>query len=155
MPGEEEESCRVLWRRGKGVRFRGPYTTWTSFGPFTRFVAAVLPTAGPLFPDVRTDAQRAKAMRALLSDLRRTAPGLECRSLRRGSLQTLAQMGLPTEVLLTFSGHRSAATLYRYLGWGSEHHANRQQALTGSHSLWSGVRVAATTSAAPLQPTSA
>jgi hypothetical protein len=39
-------------------------------------------------------------------------------------------------VLMTFSGHRSAATLYRYLGWGAEHHLHRRQALAAATSLW-------------------
>ena len=44
---------------------------------------------------------------------------LEARSLRRGSLQTLATKGATHEQLMHFSGHKTLASLLRYLNWGS------------------------------------
>ncbi len=46
-------------------------------------------------------------------------PTLEARSLRRGSLQTLATKGATHEQLMHFSGHKTLASLLRYLNWGS------------------------------------
>jgi hypothetical protein len=44
----------------------------------------------------------------------------ENRSLRRGALQSLAQLeDMSDEILLSFSGHTNLCTLRRYLNWGS------------------------------------
>ena len=54
----------------------------------------------------------------------------DLKSLRRGSLSTMARNGTPLEDLLLFSGHTSKATLLRYLGWGvhAKEHAVRGEA---------------------------
>jgi integrase len=50
--------------------------------------------------------------------LRRVDPLLECRSLRRGALQTMALAGVPANVLMEYSGHTTERMLRVYLGWG-------------------------------------
>jgi integrase len=50
--------------------------------------------------------------------LRRVDPRLECRSLRRGALSAMAEAGVPSSVLLEYSGHTSERMLRVYLGWG-------------------------------------
>ncbi len=61
--------------------------------------------------------------------LRRANPALECRSLRRGSLQAMSRAGVPTADMLIYSGHTSEKMLLVYLGWGSQHaeRANRTE----------------------------
>ena len=45
--------------------------------------------------------------------------GCKARSVRRGSLQAMAQAGVPLELLMRFSGHTQEKTLLRYLNWGA------------------------------------
>jgi integrase len=52
--------------------------------------------------------------------LRRVHPRLECRSLRRGALQTMALNGVSAITLQEFSGHTTERSLRIYLGWGSK-----------------------------------
>ena len=52
--------------------------------------------------------------------LKRVHAKLDCRSLRRGSLQTIAQdPSVTEETLMRLSGHRNVKTLHRYLGWSA------------------------------------
>jgi hypothetical protein len=132
---DQDLTARITWRRGKGVAFRGPYTTWSTLGDWQAWVQLHLPASGPIFPTVRTEKDRTKMVAALLKELRVTSPMLECRSLRRGSLQTLAHQGVSSELLMIFSGHRSIHTLYRYLGWGAEHHLHRAEAVHAAGAL--------------------
>jgi integrase len=52
-------------------------------------------------------------------DILRTAnPSLNCRSVRRGALQTIAaDQSVDEETLLRMSGHRNVKMLHRYLDW--------------------------------------
>ena len=50
--------------------------------------------------------------------LRRIDPRLECRSLRRGALSAMAEAGVPSSVLLEYSGHTGEKMLRVYLDWG-------------------------------------
>jgi integrase len=145
---------RIVWRRGKGVKARGPYTTWSLVGHHAAYLQEHLPPTGPLFPGGHTDKARSRMVSAMLRALRATAPHLECRSLRRGSLQALAAMKLTDEVLMTFSGHTCVRTLYRYLGWGAEHAQHREAALAAATTLWSSAPSGTTTTAAQALPTS-
>ena len=117
-----DRTLDVLFRRGKTVASRGPYTVHTGairekfLSRFTRFIESrrswVFPTNVKV-GDVKIS-------------LRRVESTLEARSLRRGSLQTLAKLdGMTTETLMLFSGHSSVKTLLRYLNWGLE--ANQEK----------------------------
>lgn len=119
MTNDVKPRLRVTFRFGKGVKLRGhPYTIHTTALP--TFVAEPIQTAmqglrptDNLFPKMTAD--------KMLPFFRLVDPLLEARSIRRGSLQCLAQAGTPTEVLLMYSGHTNAKTLFRYLNWGEEH----------------------------------
>jgi hypothetical protein len=51
--------------------------------------------------------------------LKEINPDWDLKALRRGSLSTMARAGVPLDVLMNFSGHKSKATLLRYLRWGA------------------------------------
>jgi integrase len=124
------DGMSVTFRRGKGVRTRGPYTVHTVLSaPWRALLVRWLASRHSfLFP-------RSVSGVAVRSALRRVDPQLEQRSLRRGSLQHLASTGVDEETLMRFSGHTQVATLRRYLSWG----------LVGSN-----VRAAMTAAAQPL-----
>ena len=121
----------ITFNRGKGVRFRGPYTVHTVLSPawarlLKRWSAARKTT---LFPAQVTGVQVKLA-------LRRSRPNLEQRSLRRGSLQHLAeQTNITEEQLLLFSGHTSVATLRRYLNWGLKGRDRKQMMQCAARAL--------------------
>ena len=66
--------------------------------------------------------------------------GLTTRAIRRGSLQAMA-LGettgepVPEEVLMCYSGHKSKATLNRYLGWGNANEHQHQQTRAAAANL--------------------
>ena len=106
-----DTSISVTFRRGKGVKTRGPYTV---HGPkvhhhFAELQAYVATCQRNLFSI--TPAKMLETFR--LSDRR-----MEARSVRRGSLQTMSRAGVPLETLMRYSGHTNERTLMRYLGWG-------------------------------------
>jgi len=110
-----DRSISVRFRRGKSVRARGPYTVHTGPLPrqhFDRLLRWHARRRHSLFKTSTTGAEVRTA-------LRRINPELEQRSLRRGSLQALAQSpNITDEVLMLFSGHTQVSTLRRYLSWG-------------------------------------
>jgi integrase len=116
---EEDGGLRVQFRRGKGVRFRGPYTVPTKcpaeWLPLLRQYLETKRPTDALFPFSGPNAVLADAVRRALQ---RVNPFLGSRELRRGSLQTMALAGTPPDQLMTFSGHTSQRTLLRYLDWG-------------------------------------
>lgn len=57
--------------------------------------------------------------------------GLSLRSVRRGSIQAIADRGADEETLMRMTGHKSVHTLHRYLNWNAinrEAHAKAQEA---------------------------
>jgi integrase len=110
---------QVTFHKGKGVKFRGPYTVnskcparWLT--DLKAFLRDFEPTQ-PLFPFQGATAIRGDHVR---DTLRTANPFLGLRAMRRGSLQTMASNDVPLAVLMTFSGHTQERTLLRYLGWG-------------------------------------
>ena len=111
----DDGKMRVLFRKSKTARAKGgAHTVHTTLPKaWSKQLRAFLAgKTGDLFP--KTSATVPKATEAL----KEVDPTLEARSLRRGSLQTLAQAGATHEELMTFSGHKNVNTLLRYLGWG-------------------------------------
>jgi len=128
----EDGTLTVTFHRGKTISKRGPYSLHTRIPP------SWLEELGISGQDVSWASTLCKAeVQDVLVALRRVAPALENRSIRRGSLQALAIAGVPEETLLLFSGHTQIATLRRYLSWGS----------IGTHK-----KTAMTTAAAALAP---
>jgi integrase len=109
----EESRFRVTFKRGKGVRLRGPYSVyscplppqWMQIWQDYRATRTVR-----MFPESLTGEKLKNALRAI-------NPDLEQRSIRRGALQELARVGTKEEDLMRFSGHTQVATLRRYLNW--------------------------------------
>ena len=58
---------------------------------------------------------RRELLEQMTRNLRETDPELESRSIRHGALKLMARNGVPTQILLSFSGHSSAAMLKNYL----------------------------------------
>lgn len=103
----------VSFRRGKGVLMRGQaYTIATT-------VQRSWETEIRTYLKERRDWLFARDLgnKHLLKILKTV--GLEQRSLRRGSLQTMAaDPSISNSTLMHFSGHTSEKTLLRYLDWG-------------------------------------
>ena len=124
-------ALEVTFRRGKGVKLRGPYTVHTAplgdlLPIFRRIYDQTKTPSSRLFPSIRPV--------DMLKPYRAVDPTLEARSVRRGSLQTLAEQGVPLDLLLRFSGHTNEKTLMRYLGWGtSAGNLRSQMARAGRH----------------------
>jgi integrase len=58
------------------------------------------------------------------------------RSIRRGSLTTLAEQGVPEDVLMQVSGHASVQTLKRYLGYGLHMEDRAKHTTEATKVLW-------------------
>jgi hypothetical protein len=111
----------VQFRRGKTVRMKTAYTVQTTCpGEWIALVKECLDRAQPghfLWPAASLTARKQMG-KDVTQALRLSNPELEQRSLRRGALQTMADAGVPEEVLLMFSQHTSMSMLRRYLDWG-------------------------------------
>ena len=105
----------ILFVEGKGVMIRGPYTVHTVV-PMDHYLHLLHgATKGK---ELFSQSLRRATHDAVMRTLRRVDHRLEARSIRRGALQSLAMAGAHEETLLTFSGHKGAPMLHRYLGWG-------------------------------------
>ena len=106
-----DTSITVTFRRGKGVKARGPYTV---HGPRLHHHLAELRNF------VATSPRRLFTIKPeqMLETFRLHDRRMEARSVRRGSLQTMSLAGVPLETLILYSGHTNEKTLLRYLGWG-------------------------------------
>ena len=121
----------VRFRRSKVVKHIGEYVIHTRVPPAAAKIImdakARARSGGFLFP-IANDKIRNKCITKLREALRSVRPELECRSLRRGTLQRLAKADATEEELLTFSRHTNAEQLRRYLGHGFVPHAAQRSA---------------------------
>jgi hypothetical protein len=67
--------------------------------------------------------------------LRTANANYSVRAIRRGALQAMAADGAPDDVLVIFSGHKSAETLHRYLNWGAKSAARSDRGFAAALSL--------------------
>ena len=110
-------SVYVIWRDHKTVGSRQAFTThsWlkTEIGEkVKKWYDAV--QGDWLFPkSMWTDLKA-----GLAAALKEENADWDLKALRRGSLSTMARAAVPMPDLKLFSGHKSDATLLRYLGWG-------------------------------------
>ena len=109
---------QLTHRHHKTVAHKGPYHITTA--PLTPGHAAMVrrwllqrEESKFLFPATPLLATQTRTA------LRRAAPHLELRSLRRGSLMDMASRKVPETTMLEFSGHTTVAMLRRYLAWGA------------------------------------
>lgn len=111
----ENHSLSITFRRGKGVKARGPYTVHAPQVPtcYYNMLKEYCDTRRTLiFPsNLKGD--------HLCSALRQVATNLEQRSIRRGALQAMARANVSEETLMRFSGHTQVSTLHRYLNWNA------------------------------------
>lgn len=108
-----DSTISVTFRRGKGVRARGPYTVHC-----TKLPADLLQLIKTYVETRRIKLFGRSTTGTKLKDaLRRVSPDLEQRSIRRGALQAMAQSGVSEETLMRYSGHTRVETLRRYLNW--------------------------------------
>jgi hypothetical protein len=116
---QDDGRLAVQFRKGKGVLFRDIYTVHTAAPldllPRLKRHLATLESDQLLCPRIGRSDRR---MSLMLAAVRRADNSLNMRSVRRGSLQTLALAGHSIETLLQFSGHTKDRTLKRYLDWG-------------------------------------
>jgi integrase len=121
-----DRTMSLTFHRGKGVLTRGPYTVHTTVLPeplfilMRRFLAASSPRR-PIFSLRPAD---------MLTTFRKVDKTMEARSIRRGSLQTMAAAGVPLADLMRYSGHSSERTLLRYLNWGAKASEMQQRMAT-------------------------
>ena len=114
-----DTSLSVTFRRGKGVKLRGPYTVHTTTlgtNNITIVTNALATTRAAIFT---------MSSAAMLPTFRLVDKTMEARSVRRGSLQAMATAGVPIATLMLYSGHTVEKTLLRYLNWG--HAAGNQR----------------------------
>lgn len=120
-----QEGKGVLARRGKYHVASHCPTQWRQ--QLQAYLQQPHPT-GYLFPA----RFRSPTNNEVLQALRVANPALNCRSVRRGGLQAIALKGDVTEeILMRMSGHRSVATLHRYLEWDKSNelmHSRAQEA---------------------------
>lgn len=121
--------------RGKSNRLgQGPHTV----GPvqlmqFEKYVLPILQAQSnptDFIVHLPTPTAKTNFLASVNDTLRAANDGLplENRSLRRGSLQTLARSGAQNKTLLAFSGHSSVKSLKRYLNFGRVPAADQMEA---------------------------
>lgn len=109
----------IKFLKGKGVNLRGPYTVHTALPkPWMKHKHWILQDIGR---EIVPEDQVEHVQKLTLLALRKVDTELEARSIRRGAIQTLAAAGATDDTLMMFSGHKSVATLHRYLDWGLAH----------------------------------
>jgi hypothetical protein len=110
----------VTFFKSKTARHIGPHTVHT-FIPrvWTPCIVDFLNTLEPDQPIFPMASPRESHIAAATASLKVVDQRLEARSLRRGSLQTMASAGTSFELMLSYSGHKTKDSLLRYLNWGS------------------------------------
>jgi len=108
----DRQTLQATFRAGKGAAFWGPFTVATVVtASIAKDLSLLIKQRGSMGPLFRPSEQQT------LSKIVREHE-LDLRSIRRGRLQHLAQLGVTSEQLRLLSGHRRMDTLLRYLGWG-------------------------------------
>jgi integrase len=113
MHWNPNDTLSVTLKRGKSVKLRGPYTVHTTS------LKTLKPMLMQYLNDVKPGARLFTLTPAdMLSTFRLVDATMEARSIRRGTLQAMAQAGVPNDTLREYSGHTNDRTLLRYLNWG-------------------------------------
>lgn len=112
----------VQFKRGKGVKFRDPYTIHGAIADqklYEILDGHLRQGTGPWVWNCDAPSLRQQLQADLLTLIRRAGgPELRQSSIRRGALQHMATMpNVTEEILMHFSGHTDVRTLRRYLGW--------------------------------------
>ena len=117
-PSSEPGQLEIFIEEGKAVEANGAKYRVQTFveeplrSELQRFLAI------PRQPNQRLFRKSLGKSNEVVRLLKTVHPKLDCRSLRRGSLQTIAaDPDVSEETLMRLSGHRNVKTLHRYLGW--------------------------------------
>lgn len=124
---EEKEILACTYTGGKGVFFRGAYTSKTVVEPWQK--KEIKGICGMASGELFGEADQRKLAAALKQK------GFECRSVRKGRLCLLAEAGIPDDELMQISGHTSKRTLHRYLRFGRSSATSTNAALQVYHFL--------------------
>lgn len=124
----ETVPCRALFVEGKGASWWGPFAIHARIDRrIATLIAEIIATRRP-DDHVFTMAHQRTLSRAVAALGKQGTRGFSLRSIRRGALVEFTKAGVSFENLQMLSGHRNAATLRRYLGWGMDDHAAKQAA---------------------------
>jgi integrase len=121
----------LILRRGKTTKSTGPFTIHIPMdahhhqvSPLGRWIREIAKENEDrfLFTGHREDTKKTRASmsRKVRTAMKMISPHLEARSIRRGGIQQLANMGLPlAEIQLYYSQHKSVQMLREYLDYGT------------------------------------
>lgn len=126
-----KEFLMITIRRGKTMGISTPYTLWLRRNEYpTESLIDCANLAQKenrlyLFSRSNSDDERSKILQFIREMLTSINDQLELRSIRRGGLHRMAQLGHKLDTILEFSRHADVKMLMRYLNWG-EHAEDRQ-----------------------------
>jgi integrase len=135
-----DQGMSVTFRRGKTAG-AAPFTVHTACPAEWRpFLQDLLDrrTAGQFLWQAASPQARTDMGKTVAAALKQVDPMLEQRSIRRGSLQHMADEKVPDETLLLFSGHKRLETLKRYLDWGRKGGVREQRGREAAQHLIGG-----------------
>jgi len=122
-----EEGKGVLSRQGKCHVVSHCPTRWRQ--EISRTLRQCQPNTRLFRPSLGTSGE-------IVNLLRTANAALNCRSVRRGALQTIAATGdVSEEVLMKMSGHRQVKTLHRYLDWDGVNELAHRRAQDAARAL--------------------
>jgi hypothetical protein len=133
----QPNGARILWRHHKTVELTEPYTRAVHLPPDAKArLQRLLATLNPndrLVPEE----QEKKVLGTIRSALREVmGQHVTLRALRRGALTCMAQSGVPPDVLMQISGHKSLRTLRKYLSHGAFEEATHEATRKATRALW-------------------
>ena len=130
---KKEHRLSMLFADGKGVRARQrPYAIHVRFAPMHLLTKQLQKSANNKFLFLQN---HDKTMIEVRDAIKSVDNNLTIRSLRRGSLQTMAERGVEAATLLQLSGHSSEQMLSRYLAWGLKYEHGALQQIKASQLL--------------------
>jgi integrase len=117
-PSSQLHFATVMYRRGKTVRRRDPFSLHIPpHNPLAQDILALAASTQTDWLFAPTDG-RTGALNEILAALKKVNKDLGLLSVRRGGLQAMAKAGATVETLLHHSRHTTLQLLNRYLEWG-------------------------------------
>ncbi len=144
---QDPEKYCITWRRGKGVRCRGAYST-TIFIP-ARYRTLMAPTHDPtkkndfIFPMQKSRLRQeiTAYLKLLRLQMRKVNPRFEARSIRRGRLQELSEAGASLQTVMHVAGHTREQTTNLYLMDGARNVADQDTMFAAAKQASSAIQV--------------
>lgn len=126
----DDEFLMITVRRGKTISVTShPYTLWMRRNStVVETMITMKKNAGTrlfLLSLFNSEVERDRILDTVRQMLLSVNEELELRSIRRGGLQRMAQLGFSMDTILEFSRHSGVPMLMRYLNWG-EHSTHRR-----------------------------